>query len=168
MKRAWPLRRPLLACSLLLALPVVVWVDAGEQVPQPAPKADTGTASRRAAPVAEPQLAMLDLKPLRRGDGPASIHDAFAVRSWLPPKPVRSGPPPKPEAPPLPFTYTGKLVEEGKPTLVFLTKQNDNYVVRAGDVLENTYRVEEVGPETMTLSYLPLNVRQTLSIGSAK
>ncbi len=168
MKRAWPLRRPLLACSLLLALPVVVWVNAGEQAPQPAPKIDAGTAGRGAAPVAEPQLAMLDLKPLRRGDGSASIHDAFAVRSWLPPKPVRSGPPPKPEAPPLPFTYTGKLVEEGKPTLVFLTKQNDNYVVRAGDVLENAYRVEEVGSETMTLSYLPLNVRQTLSIGNAK
>ena len=41
-------------------------------------------------------------------------------------------------------------------------------MVKSGDVIENTYRVEKVMAPTMTLTYLPLNMKQTLYIGEAK
>ena len=75
--------------------------------------------------------------------------------------------PPPPEPPPLPFTYIGKLLQ-GDRTAVFLTTPDRNYMVKPGDVIENTYRVEKVRAPTMTLTYLPLNMKQTLYIGEAK
>jgi hypothetical protein len=40
------------------------------------------------------------------------------------------------------------------------------HTVGVGDVVDNTYRVESITDTHMTLIYLPLNIRQTLSVGS--
>jgi hypothetical protein len=89
----------------------------------------------------------------------------FAPKSWyVPPPPPKAVPPPPPSAPPLPFTYMGKLIEDGQMT-VFLTKQDRNYVVKVGDTIDGTYKVEEVSARMMTLTYLPLKIKQTLMIG---
>ena len=69
-------------------------------------------------------------------------------------------------APALPFTYVGKLVEEGKLT-VFLSNQDRNYTVKEGDVIDETYHVDVLQAPTMTLTYLPLKIQQTLQIGEA-
>jgi hypothetical protein len=94
---------------------------------------------------------------------PENEKDMFAGKSWFVPPP-----PPKaelPTAPPLPFIYMGKLAEEGEKVVILLTKQNRSYQVREGDVLDNTYRVDEVQPPVMTLTYIPLNIKQTIQIG---
>jgi hypothetical protein len=90
--------------------------------------------------------------------------DLFASRSWYvaPPPP----PPPKPTAPPLPFTYAGRLIDAGR-TTVFLNRQGRNQLVNPGDLIENTWRVEAIGTTTMTLTYLPLNESQILALGAA-
>lgn len=104
------------------------------------------------------------LAKLTRQRLPENERDMFASKSWF-----VAPPPPKavlPTAPPLPFTYMGKLAEEGQKVIIILSKQNRNYQVREGDVLDNTYRVDEVRPPVMTLIYLPLNIKQTIPIGA--
>ena len=75
-------------------------------------------------------------------------------------------PTPKPTAPPVPFTYLGVYQDSGKPTY-FLVKGDQVYHVKEGDVIDGTYRVEGVEGTTLKLLYIPLNIRQTLSVGQA-
>src|SRR3990172_2110113 len=75
-------------------------------------------------------------------------------------------PPPAPQAPPLPFAFLGKLIDADNVT-VFLTRGDRNWVVRSGDTIDGTYRVEAIGDRTMTFTYLALDIRQELGIGAA-
>jgi hypothetical protein len=58
----------------------------------------------------------------------------------------------------------GKLLDDGKLT-VFLTKQDRNYAIKAGDTIDGAYRVESVEAQRVLFTYLPLNMQQTLVIG---
>lgn len=84
----------------------------------------------------------------------------------LPPPIVPVAPPPPPTAPPLPFTYLGKLNEEGKVT-VFLSARGRSYVVKSGEVVAQVYRIDEIKPPTLTMTYLPMKIQQTMQIGEA-
>lgn len=109
--------------------------------------------------------AVLNLQKLQRVAVEEPEIDPFAAKSWyVPPPPPKALPPPPPSAPPLPFGYMGKLIEDGQLT-VFLTRQERNYVVKVGDTIDGMYKVEEVRGAAMTLVYLPLNIKQTLMIG---
>jgi hypothetical protein len=72
--------------------------------------------------------------------------------------------PPLPIAPILPFTYIGKLGESGQYT-VFVSARGKNYAVKAGETVAQLYRIEEIRPPLMTVTYLPMNIKQTLPIG---
>lgn len=109
------------------------------------------------------QVGEWTLAKLNRQRLPENERNMFASKSWFVPPP-----PPKaavPTAPPLPFVYMGKLAEEGQKQIILLSKQNRNYQVREGDVLDNIYRVDEVRPPVLTLTYLPLDIKQTIPIG---
>lgn len=96
--------------------------------------------------------------------------DLFAPHSFLPPPPpasTRPAPPPPPVAPPLPFRYQGRMTE-GSSTVVFLTQGERVLVARQGDLLNNQYRVESIGPTAITFLFEPLKQRQTLSTGNTK
>lgn len=73
-------------------------------------------------------------------------------------------PPPIPVAPPLPFGYIGKVVEEGKPT-VFVSKLQKNYLLKGGEIIEGTYRVDKVESGRVVFTYLPLESEQVMIIG---
>ncbi len=101
-----------------------------------------------------------------RERGPVhQVADSFAPHDWTPPPP-RPKPvaPAIPTAPPLQFTVLGKQLAGGV-WQVFLARQDRVYVVKAGDTVDNTYRVDEIKPPLLTLTYVPLNERQTLPIG---
>ena len=89
--------------------------------------------------------------------------DLFAAKSWYVPPPVVAQ---KPKPPPLPFTYSGRMIEDGRST-VFLVQQGRNQPVHSGDLLDNTWRVDAIGATSMTFTYLPLNESQTLALGAA-
>ncbi|MGO5000041.1 hypothetical protein [Oceanisphaera sp. W20_SRM_FM3] len=100
--------------------------------------------------------------------------DLFAAHSWyVAPKrapvalvPVSLPPPPaKPMTPPLPFRFIGKL-DDSQKIRVFLQQGEKVHVVSQGDVIDGTYRVDGVTDDGMTLLYLPLQVTQSLSVGS--
>lgn len=69
-----------------------------------------------------------------------------------------------PVVPPLPFTYLGRLGEAGS-YKVFITAHGKNHAVSAGDLVIQHYRIERIDPPTMTVTYLPMNLTQTLPIG---
>jgi len=107
-----------------------------------------------------------DTAPLAQARFQTQNTDAFAPRSWQPPPP-RPAPQKaaEPKAPPLPFRFLGKVMEEGA-VVAFIAQDARTYLAHKGDVLLD-YRVEEVTPAQMTFVYLPLNEKQTLTFGSA-
>jgi len=116
----------------------------------------------------EPLILALHARKELIGGASAASKDSllFGSQSWvpappLPPKPVT---PPPPAAPTLPFTYIGKKLEDAM-WEVYLTEGEHTIIVREKSTIEQTYRVESIKPPTMTLTYLPLNQMQTLSIG---
>lgn len=84
----------------------------------------------------------------------------FRAQSWQPPPPPPP-PPEKPKAPPLPFTYLGHLVED-RGVALFLGRQQQTLIVRAGDTIDGTYRVDAITAQRAVFTYLPLDVQQPL------
>ncbi len=111
-----------------------------------------------------PSLAML-----APGSGLFSPHSwrveppPAPVPAWTPPPAPPVAPPPA-TAPALPFEFIGKL-DDAERLRVFLTRGEKIYTVTVGDVIDGTYRVERIGGSEMVLTYLPLNLTQTLSVG---
>ena len=112
----------------------------------------------------------LDLSLFQRGANAGETGNAFESKSWYvpppPPPPAKPLPPPPPTAPPLPFTYLGRYDDLAKP-VIFLVRGDRVLLVSAGDVIEGTYRVDGIVGTALGLTYLPLNIRQTLDIGNA-
>ncbi|MGF6558584.1 hypothetical protein ABIA48_004964 [Pseudomonas sp. S30_BP2TU TE3576] len=72
-----------------------------------------------------------------------------------------------PTAPPLPFQFVGRL-DDRSGLQVFLQNGEKIYVVRKGDVIDETWRIERISDEELSLVYLPLHLSQTLSVGSTE
>jgi hypothetical protein len=89
--------------------------------------------------------------------------ELFRSQNWMPPPP-KALPPPPPTAPPLPFTYFGKKLEDGI-WEVYLSRGSQSLIVREKTVIENTYRIDSIKPPSLSLTYLPLNQVQWLPIG---
>jgi hypothetical protein len=51
---------------------------------------------------------------------------------------------------------------------VFLSRGDRNLIVRQGETIDSMYRVELIAESAITLTYLPLNQRQTIVIGAAQ
>lgn len=126
---------------------------------------------QRSAPkVAHVELERMTRPQLQQEDeAEIEVGNVFAATSWYvpppPPPPAKPAPPPKPTAPPLPFSYLGRY--EDAALVIMLVKGDRVYTVSVGDVIESTYRVERVSSGMVELTYLPLNIRQTLSTGAA-
>jgi hypothetical protein len=127
----------------------------------------------RALEPSKPMLAGATLefeRVLRRkqhADGRRKIGNAFNATSWyVPPPPPPALPPPAPTAPPLPFAYLGQYKPEGSSiTVIFLSSADKVYSVSEGDVIDGTYSVGRVTAGQLELTYLPLNVKQSLTTG---
>jgi len=61
----------------------------------------------------------------------------------------------------MPFQYVGQIEGREGPT-VLLSRGEESFSVKAGEPIDNDYRLEAVAGETLTIVYLPLNERQTL------
>ncbi|BDT58235.1 hypothetical protein MasN3_17290 [Massilia varians] len=96
------------------------------------------------------------------GDG----NGVFARQDWTPPPPppAPAPPPPPPTAPPLPFTFIGKSLQDGV-WEIYLARGDRTHLVRENTVIDGMYRVDAIRPPVLTLTYLPLNQVQQLNIG---
>jgi hypothetical protein len=175
------LRAAILIVGLGATLAAVRWADSLPEVADPSTgaKAESRLHARATREQqAAAQATALDLQKLQRGPQSEPESDPFGTRDFRPPPPpkpkgssitaaagVLPPPPPPPQAPPLPFIYMGRLDEEQN-TTVFLTAGDRNLVVKPGDLIDNTYKIEQVTESTVVLTYLPMNQRQTLAIGT--
>ena len=97
----------------------------------------------------------------------------FLGQNWNPPPPAATAaeraaanaPPPPPVAPPLPFNYFGKAVQDGA-WEVYLARGDKTYVVRNSTVIDGAYRIDRIAPPLLTVTYLPLNQVQQINIGA--
>jgi hypothetical protein len=101
----------------------------------------------------------------------------FAKQSWQPEAPRKVLPPQAAEAPPparaavqpggappLPFQFMGRFVEDGK-SAYFLQADGRNVVARPGEKIDDNYLLEGAANGALQFIYLPLNERQSLAVG---
>jgi hypothetical protein len=160
----------------VLALTVALTVASGERdkavdepvMPLPRPVSYTPEKSEAAQP-------RIELERLRRQETVASCEvpdtHAFRAMSWYvppppppPPKLLPPPPPPPPTAPPMPFSFLGRY-EEGETKIIMLVRGERLYTVSEGEVVDSIYRVERLTGGQLELTYLPLNIKQTISAG---
>lgn len=161
MAKALQPRHLLLGFALLATVAAAVWVSGREPEGdnEPVRAKPARTPAPRGAP-SEPAPALATPQP-RTASG-EEIVNLFPRQSWYVPPP-----PPPASAPPLPFSYLGKYID-GNEVVVFVSSADQNFVVRKGDIINGNYRIDEIEPPTMTVTYLPLKQKQTLEIGRAK
>jgi hypothetical protein len=70
---------------------------------------------------------------------------------------------PAPSAPPLPFRYIGRLVQDGR-VEVLLLRGAQHFSVAAGERVGAQYRVERVNESEVVFTYLPLDIQQSLPL----
>jgi hypothetical protein len=127
-------------------------------------------AQGKARQVAKAAAATTPIKDL----SPAG--DLFAARSWkaaptlasVTEQAVNVAPVVQaPTAPPMPFQFIGRM-DDRTDLQVFLQSGEKIYVVRKGDVIDETWKIEGISDLELSLVYLPLHLSQTLSVGSAQ
>ncbi|MBM7059194.1 secretion system X translation initiation factor [Pseudomonas sp. UL073] len=174
-RRRWYWLAFLGGAALIAAVPELYFTaEPADDVAMPAKRgADTSgqLAALRGAPAATPVSAAI---PAAARTAHVPQADLFAAHSWYvaPPAPPRSNlapvappPPPAPMAPPLPFQFIGKL-DDSLRQQVFLLSGERLHIVGVGDVIDGTYRVEQISDSQLTLTYLPLHMTQALVVGS--
>jgi hypothetical protein len=152
----------------VLALVLVASVVTGREKPAAAPAEPVKRVNAKIE-VTDADLDLERLKRPEREDGQvAAAADPFARRSFNPALEARAAQaaqPAAPQVPQLPFTYLGKVIEDGRLS-VFLARGEDSYSVQAGKrhKLDEQYRVDKVTESSVTFTYLPMNTKQTLDI----
>jgi hypothetical protein len=149
--------------------------DDGMALPTAAKTGRTSPAVAVAIPKGNPQTQKLALSDARSSLEADAGSGLFARHSWVkppppPPKPAPPPPPPPPApptAPPLPYAFLGKYAE-GSLQVVILTRGSRVITASQGDVLDSTYRVDRIEPTTIQMTYLPMNIPQSLSTGGAQ
>lgn len=94
--------------------------------------------------------------------------DLFKSHQWQQPvqevsKPVENLLPESPPIPALPFVYLGKF-EDKTEAVVYLMDGDMLLTVSKGEVIDDNYRLDAISDNSLVLTYLPQNVRQTLNI----
>ncbi len=113
---------------------------------------------------------MLELQ--RHGSEDTKVENVFNATSWYvpppPPPPSQDLAPQQPTAPPLPFAYFGEYRDAASGTrVIFLSSADRVYTVSEGDVIDGTYSVGAINGGQVEITYLPLNIKQSLNTGGA-
>jgi hypothetical protein len=78
---------------------------------------------------------------------------------------VAAATPPAPVIVPVPYVFLGKTLVSGK-VEVFLGKGDAVLIARESEVLDGAWRVDQIKPPLMRLTYLPLKQENQISIGA--
>jgi Tfp pilus assembly protein PilP len=130
------------------------------------------TGREQPSSIVEPAAPRVDTRPVQNADidlaklderiDEGAKVDAFAPRNFSPVVPPQAAAKARPEAPPLPFKYLGKMVEDGKLS-VFLTNGDESITVHAGERVGD-YRVDKITEAEVRFTYLPLKTKQSLPL----
>ena len=151
--------------------------DDGDAVvaPAPAKRASAPSAARASATTAAVSASLrLDRLDDRQhalqdvdGADQAPPPGLFTSTNWAPPPPPPPPPepPPAPVAPPFPYEYMGKLLEDGVLTAFFM-QGNRVISIKSGDTVDSVYRVDQMTGEQMNLTFIPLKQAQVVRLGN--
>jgi hypothetical protein len=110
----------------------------------------------------------LDLRLLPRAKAVDEVVDLFAPvvvkRPQADVNPIVKQAVPKPQAPPLPFTFVGKIIEAGD-IKIFLQANNVLYSPKVGEIFAQQYQLAGAENGKISLIYLPLKITQTMFYG---
>lgn len=166
-------KRGLIGAALLATLLAAWYAPApdGAVVESSAPARARAPVEARRVPGANAPLAdVLTIRARASDDEDEDDGGLFAGAAPAPSAPLAAPAPaappagPAPQLPPLPFHVLGMHEQAGK-TVVFLQQNEFNHVVRVGDTIGDTYKVESLEGSILTLRYLPMNQTQTLDLG---
>jgi hypothetical protein len=147
-----PRRRWAVISLTAIATGVAAWVG-----PEDKSVAETALPVERAhaAPKPAASSAPIDTQlPVREEIG-QQRGDPFATLAWTPPAKAATAskePPPKPQAPPNPYKFAGTVHHDGV-RKVFLMLGDHVVEVKAGEKLEQGFRVKSVTDQAVTLVY---------------
>ncbi len=163
--------RVALAGSLLASAWVALQPD---DTPTPAPRPASRPGPVTAGRAAERASALPAWPvPLQRDARTWPAAKAQALAAWGPPPPPPAPPVPPPtiaaptpaalpQAPPFPYTLIGQ-VHDGSQAQAVLTGPSRTLGVKRTDVIDGQWRVEEIRPDGLSLTWLPGGQRQTLA-----
>jgi hypothetical protein len=141
------------------AAAAAVWMPAPERASMsPAREARNARALPAEAPA---RLAAL---PQREDIGKPAA-PLFPSQSWTPAQSAAAAPA-APTVPPMPYRVAGAVLQDGT-TQIVLARGDTVLTVREGDTLDGIYRVESLNASHVTLTYLPMGVREDLPVTSA-
>jgi hypothetical protein len=176
-------RKLLLGGALLATLIAVVMVEEdGEEnvtIDTVEPIQTAKPTPQRTAKARESNTESLDIRKLGQRKFNAEAGELFVSTTWAPKQPkislqeqaekaaqiAKNTPPPAPTAPPLQFKYTGKAVSDNQ-TWVFLSQSGENLIAKIGTKINDKYRLDSINDDSITMTYLPLNIKQTLTINN--
>lgn len=128
----------------------------------------------------ENNIEQLDVSKLGQRKFSSLAGELFASTTWAPKQPQvnlqeqaaiaaqtakASAPPPAPTAPPLTFKYNGRAIADNE-TWVFLSQAGENLIAKLGGKINDKYRLDSINDDAITMTYLPLNSKQTLTINT--
>jgi hypothetical protein len=161
----------LLLAALAATLAAVGWVghpaeegEGGEIASAVRHRQDTPTAARPGR-LARGSVAQRERPGRERVDRFAALGpDLFPRQDWRPPPPPPEKllPPPPPPVPPVPYTYVGRW-QEGDTEVLFLSQGQQVLNLRKGETA-GPWRLDEIRPNQLTFTYLPMDKPQTLRI----
>ncbi len=164
------IRRRVIGAALAVTVALALWTRIA---PDPADEVSTGAGVQparaplrladRAATAAEPVDAALVL-PQRSQPAGAPPANLFSAPRRAPPKQdvASAAAPPPPSAPPLPFTYGGRLVVDGE-TAWLLVDAGRTQIVRAGDTL-GEFTLRTASDSALSFVHLPTGLETGLTI----
>jgi hypothetical protein len=79
-------------------------------------------------------------------------------------KPVITPPPPPPPPPPIPLKFYGFTGNKSGPKQVFLSKGDDIFIAKEGQVIDRRYKILKIGPNAVEVEDVLTNNRQTLPL----
>ena len=162
--------------SIFIAVMFVVSRGEGPTEPSPSPSNQTG---RREMPAGVPQVADVNLEALKAEHHPPGDpeRNLFVFRQRAAPaetmRPQRSRPvevaPPVPTGPPPPppiqLKFIGVLERAGVPKVAILSDgRGSTFHAREGEDVDGRYRVIRIGTDSIELSYVDGQGRQTLRL----
>jgi len=162
-------RHWLLGAALAVTVAATLWASQSEEDVAVQPIAGK---SRAAAPgkapskeVAAEPLAVVSWNPVRREPWATPPDSQFAA--WAPPPPPRvvaepPPPPPPPMAPAFPYQLIGRMVD-GEQTLALLAGPTRSLAVRAGELIDGQWKVDQISTSGLAVTWQPAQLKQTIA-----
>ena len=79
-------------------------------------------------------------------------------------KVISSGPPAPPPPPPIPLKFYGFTGNKSGPKQVFLSKGEDIFVAKEGQIIDRRYKILKIGPNSVEVEDVLNSNRQTLPL----